>query len=124
MIVSQIKFAPLTWMTGCLSLGLLLLGLTLAPALAWGEPAMVALTANQLFDLHCAGCHPHGGNIIRRGKTLKAKALQRNELSSVEAIAELIAQGKGNMTAYGDRLTADEIQQLANYVKHQADRGW
>ena len=47
----------------------LLLGLSL-PQPAWADGA-------QLFELHCAGCHLNGGNIIRRGKTLKLAALER-----------------------------------------------
>ena len=31
----------------------------------------------ELFQQHCAACHRNGGNIIRRGKTLKLKALER-----------------------------------------------
>lgn len=78
----------------------------------------------QLFELHCAGCHPGGGNIIRRNKTLKLKALQRNQMDSVAAIADIITNGKANMSAYGDRFTEAEIQQLAAYVLEQAERHW
>lgn len=78
----------------------------------------------QLFEVHCAGCHINGGNIVRRGKTLKLKALQRNGVDSLEAIAQLVAQGKGNMSAYADRLTAPEIQAVSAYVLQQAETNW
>lgn len=58
---------------------------------------------DQLFDLHCAGCHAHGGNIVRRGKNLKLRTLQRYQIDSVAAIADLITHGKNNMSAFGDR---------------------
>lgn len=77
-----------------------------------------------LFELHCAGCHAQGGNIVRRGKNLKLKALQQYDMSSPEAIVQLVAQGKGNMSAYQDRLNPEEIQAVANYVLEQANRGW
>lgn len=78
----------------------------------------------QIFEVHCAGCHGNGGNIVRRGKTLKLKALQRNGVDSIEAIAQLVAQGKGNMSAYEDRLTPAEIQAVSAYVLQQAEANW
>lgn len=78
----------------------------------------------QIFELHCAGCHAQGGNIVRRGKNLKLKALQRYEMDSTAAIAQIVAQGKGNMSAYQDRLTSAEIQAVVDYVLEQANQGW
>lgn len=78
----------------------------------------------RLFEIHCAGCHINGGNIVRRGKTLKLKALQRNQVDSEDAIAHLVTQGKGNMPAYTDRLSQVEIQAVAAYVLEQAQAGW
>ncbi len=57
------------------------------------------LKTAKLFEVHCAGCHPNGGNIIRRGKTLKQKALQRNKMDSLTAINDIITNGKNNMSA-------------------------
>ena len=87
------------------------------------QPALAADGA-QLFEQHCVGCHPGGGNIIRRGKTLQAKALAKNGYAEVEAIATIIRNGKGNMSAFRDRLDSLEIDTLAVYVREQADRGW
>jgi cytochrome c6 len=77
-----------------------------------------------LFETNCAGCHLHGGNIIRRGKTLKLNALVKNGYDTTETIAELITHGKGNMSAYQERLSATEIQSLAAYVLEQAQQNW
>ena len=89
-------------------------------ATAWAETAL----PGELFEVHCAGCHPNGANIIRRGKNLKQKALKRYGYESVDAIATLITNGKGLMSAYGDRLSEDEIASLANYVLEQAAIDW
>ncbi len=78
----------------------------------------------QLFEVHCVGCHPNGGNIIRRGKNLTARALKRYGYDDVNAVADIINHGKGVMSAYGDRLMTDEIQSLAAYVLEQAKAGW
>ncbi|MEL7227394.1 MAG: c-type cytochrome [Cyanobacteria bacterium J06576_12] len=87
-------------------------------SVAWAE------TAPELFEVNCAGCHPNGANIIRRGKSLKQKALNRHGYTSVGAIATLITNGKGLMSAYGDRLSEDDITTLANYVLDQAAINW
>jgi cytochrome c6 len=91
-----------------------------SPALAASSPDEGA----QIFELHCAGCHIHGGNIVRRNKTLKLKALQRNSMDTLAAISEIVTNGRGNMSAYKDRLTDDEIQTVAAYVLEQAEQGW
>nr|WP_137986422.1 c-type cytochrome [Tolypothrix bouteillei] len=88
--------------------------------------AIAAETANgaKIFDVHCAGCHINGSNIIRRGKNLKLKALKKNGMDSVDAIASIVTNGKNNMSAYKDRLTPEEIQEVSSYVLEQAEKGW
>ncbi|NDJ19214.1 c-type cytochrome [Myxacorys almedinensis] len=86
----------------------------------WAETARGA----PLFDLHCAGCHANGGNIVRRGKTLKLKALEKNGYGTEAAIAEIVTHGKGNMSAYQERLTPEQIQTVSAYVLEQAHLGW
>ena len=78
----------------------------------------------QVFQVHCAGCHPQGGNIVRRGKTLQWQALQRNHVDTLAAIVDLVTHGQANMSAYGDRLTPDEIRNVSSYVLQQAQTGW
>jgi cytochrome c6 len=80
--------------------------------------------AAALFELQCSGCHINGGNIIRRGKNLKLKALQANHVDSQAAISAMITKGKGIMSAYSDRLSPAEIELLASYVLEQANAGW
>ena len=94
----------------------LLLGLSL-PQPAWADGA-------QLFELHCAGCHLNGGNIIRRGKTLKLAALERQGVASKEAIAAIAAQGQGQMSGYAEALGDAGIQQVAEWVWQQSLAGW
>jgi cytochrome c6 len=100
--------------------------LLIAFTFAFNSPALAEDTANgaKIFSVQCAGCHDNGGNIVRRGKTLKLKALKRNQMDSQDAIATLVTNGKNNMSAYKDRLTAQEIQDVAAYVLEQAKQGW
>ncbi|MFN6561027.1 MAG: cytochrome c6 PetJ [Nostoc sp. ChiSLP01] len=88
--------------------------------------ANAADTANgeQIFSVHCAGCHINGGNIVRRGKNLKKQALKKYGMDSIEAVTSIVTNGKNNMSAYKDRLTEQQIQDVAVYVIEQAEKGW
>ena len=89
------------------------------PALA-GETSAGA----QVFAQNCASCHANGGNIIRRGKNLKKRALKRHKKDSIEAISALVKQGKYAMPAYVDRLSETEIEAVAAYVLERAENNW
>jgi cytochrome c6 len=88
------------------------------------KPAIASPDGAVIFENNCAGCHVNGGNIMRRGKNLKLKALQKNGVDSVEAIAQLVTHGKGLMSAYGDRLSVEEIAEVSKYVTEQAKQDW
>jgi cytochrome c6 len=78
----------------------------------------------KIFNTNCAGCHVNGGNIIRRNKNLKLKALQKNKMDSLVAIQEIVTNGKNNMSAYRDRLSQEEIEVVSTYVLEQAKNNW
>lgn len=86
--------------------------------------ALDTINGAKIFNVHCAGCHINGGNIVRRGKNLKKNALKKYGMDSLEAITAIVTNGKSNMSAYKDRLTEEEIQNLAAYVLEQAEKGW
>ena len=108
------------WMAR-LAIALLFVSITLP---VWADSLTASAQPAALFEVHCAGCHLNGGNIIRRSKNLKLKALMQNKVDTVGAIATLITNGKNNMSAYRDKLSVSEIQALANYVLAQAQKGW
>ncbi|MEL6552359.1 MAG: c-type cytochrome [Cyanobacteria bacterium J06621_11] len=108
---------------GCLTALLVMSAAT--PAIADANPNLSTdVNAEPLFELHCAGCHANGGNIIRRGKNLKKRAMDRNGYGEVEAITQIIMQGKGAMTAFADRLSEEEVSAIAQYVHEKAETGW
>ncbi|ARV61261.1 cytochrome C6 [Nostocales cyanobacterium HT-58-2] len=82
------------------------------------------VNGEKIFSFQCAGCHINGSNIVRRGKNLKLKALKKYHMDSIEAISSIVANGKSNMSAYKDRLTEQEIQDVSAYVLEQAEKGW
>ena len=99
----------------------------LRPAFALdpGNPDAARLEAGgRLFEAHCAGCHVQGGNIIRRGKTLKLAALERNAVANPAAIATIAAVGIGQMDGYGEALGDGGAEAVAAWVWQQAQDGW
>ena len=103
-------------------LGLMGLLLGPVPALAASSPELSAGAG--LFEQHCVGCHVHGGNIIRRGKTLRLAALERNGINGPERIAAIAAGGQGQMSAYGAVLGEGGPEAVALYVWQQAQLDW
>lgn len=88
-----------------------------------------ALAANiehgeQVFTANCSACHAGGNNVIMPEKTLKKEALQDNEMNSVSAITYQVTNGKNAMPAFGGRLTDGDIEDVANYVLSQSEKGW
>ena len=107
-----------------LSLWLWLSATPIAQAAETSVAEISLASGSTIFQAQCAACHQGGGNIIRRGKNLKLKTLERNHVETVEAIQALVTQGKGNMSAYGDRLSVEEITAVSEYVLAQAEAGW
>ncbi|MEH2147047.1 cytochrome c6 PetJ [Nostoc sp.] len=89
-------------------------------------PVSAADTVNgeQIFNVHCAGCHINGSNIIRRGKNLKKQALKKYGMDSIEAVTSIVTNGKNNMSAYKKRLNEQQIQDVAAYVLQQSEKDW
>ena len=77
-----------------------------------------------VFKANCAGCHANGGNIVRRGKNLKLKTLHKRKMDTEEAIASIVTNGKGIMSAYGDKLSPEEIANVSVYVLQRAEENW
>jgi len=78
----------------------------------------------EIFKANCAACHAGGGNIVRRGKNLKLKTLHKRKVDTEDAIATLVTNGKGIMSAYGDKLTSEEIANVSTYVLQRAEQNW
>jgi len=78
----------------------------------------------EIFKANCAACHAGGGNIVRRGKNLRLKTLHKRKVDTEDAIATLVTNGKGIMSAYGDKLTSEEIANVSAYVLQRAEENW
>ena len=110
-----IKFRLFCTMTVAITILALLIVAPIADAEESGE---------DLFFSHCAGCHINGGNIVRRGKTLKLSALKRNGLGSQEEIARVAREGIGSMSSYKDVLGEEGDLKVASWIWEQAQNAW
>jgi cytochrome c6 len=90
------------------------------------RPALAAETANgaKIFSGNCASCHMGGGNIIIANKTLKRPALEKYNMTSMEAIVYQVQNGKNAMPAFKGRLSNKEIEDVAAYILEKAEQGW
>lgn len=93
---------------------------------AFSSPALAADAAGgaKVFSANCASCHAGGKNLVKAEKSLKKDALEKYGLYSAEAIVAQVTKGKGAMPAFGARLKADQIENVAAYVLSQADKAW
>jgi len=89
----------------------------LAAALVFLAPAHARAAAAETFRARCASCHGKDG----KGKTKMGERFSVPNLTAIEApasaIEKTIANGKGKMMPYKDKLDPDEIQDLAAYIK-------
>lgn len=87
------------------------------------RPALAADGA-AVFTANCASCHQGGKNVVNPAKTLKKEDLSKYGKDSVEAIVTQVTKGAGAMPAFGGRLSAGDIEAVANYVLTQSEKGW
>jgi cytochrome c6 len=89
-------------------------------------PALAADLAHgaQVFDTNCAACHIGGGNVVNAAKTLKQADLETYDIASLDAIKTQVKTGKAAMPAFMGRLSEADIDDVANYVLSQAEKGW
>jgi mono/diheme cytochrome c family protein len=83
-------------------------------------PVIAAAPDPALFKAKCAMCHgADGSGQTPVGKTMKMKDLRSEEVQKLTDIelTKLISGGKGKMPAFGQKLTAPEIQSLIAYIR-------
>lgn len=84
-----------------------------AGAQSTDNPADVA-AGEAIYATSCAGCHAaDGSGVAGRGRPLTGIAAQGDRDAHIDAIAN----GKGSMPAFGEKLSSDEVGQVASYVR-------
>ena len=91
--------------------------LTLALLLGAGPAAARADDGGQMYGKKCLACHGlDGAGDKPLGKKVGAPDLRRSALSQAE-MERIIAEGKGRMLPYRDKLTPEQISAIAAHVK-------
>lgn len=68
----------------------------------------------------------HRGNVIpyARNRTLFKRDLARLQLDTPEKVLTVISNGKGAMPRYSDRLTDDDLADVAEFVWQMSEKDW
>lgn len=77
-----------------------------------------------VFLGNCAACHAGGNNSVQPELKLKKEALTTFGMYDVEKIKYQVTNGKNAMPAFGERLSSQDIEDVAKYVLGQAEAGW
>ncbi|WP_373695802.1 cytochrome c6 PetJ [Brunnivagina elsteri] len=94
------------------------------------NPALALDISNgaKIFTNNCASCHIGGGNILISGKSLRKEALSQYledyDTDSIQAISYQMTNGKNAMPAFKNKLSEQEILEVAAFVFQQAEQGW
>jgi len=75
----------------------------------------------QIFSQNCAACHSNGQNVVNPAKTLEIEDLEKYSMNTIDAITYQVKNGNvGGMPKFGERLSEEDIINVANYVLNQA----
>lgn len=73
-----------------------------------------------IYRQHCAKCHGNDGHAnTKEGRRTEADDLTEDRVKSMstEKMTRIIKNGKGDMPAFGKKLTAAQISSLVGYVR-------
>jgi len=73
----------------------------------------------KIFKKSCSVCHSLRPSQTNNGPSLSGVVRLHPSAKSQERVRRIIAEGKGNMPAFKDRLSPDEISALIAFLKQQ-----
>jgi cytochrome c6 len=82
-------------------------------AASLAAPALAA-DGSAVYQAKCAMCHGKDGKGTPVGQKMGAKDLAPQK--EQKAVAKVVTEGKGKMTAFKGKLSDDEIQAVSKYV--------
>jgi cytochrome c6 len=82
---------------------------------------LVAVTAlaggGDIFKAKCAACHPDGGNIMKKDKTLSRKDLEANKLKTAKDLVKYLRNPGPGMPKFDAKSLPDkDAKEVAEYV--------
>lgn len=83
--------------------------------------ALIAATAfadgGEIFKAKCAMCHPAGGNIMKKEKTLHKKDLEANNLKkAIDLVNYMRSPGPGMPKFNANSLSDKDAKEVAEYI--------
>lgn len=86
---------------------------------AYSQTANKANSAEADFKTNCSMCHGDDGSGTTLGKRMGAPDLRSKEVQDMPAAAleKIVSEGKGNMPAFGARLSNAQIHGLVEYIR-------
>lgn len=106
-----------------LALGLLV-AIGARPAMAAEEISDSIKNGVKIFSENCTTCHAQGKNTLVPERSLDKYTLQKFGMFDAEKIKYQVVNGKNAMPSQDERLTKQDISDVANYVLWQAEKGW
>jgi LPXTG-motif cell wall-anchored protein len=105
----------LVWISALIGIVVAFAAVSVASAQAAEDPAKVAAGEAVFTSAGCVGCHgADGAGVEGRGRPLIGIAAQQPD-RTVHITS--VTNGKGGMPAWGDQLSADEIDSAVAYVR-------
>ena len=79
------------------------------------QPAGEGLTANPVYEKNCAKCHGKTGE----GRHFGGPSLisEKTAAASADDLKSIIANGKGHMPKFGEKLKPEEIDALVQQIR-------
>ncbi len=74
-------------------------------------------SGEELFQIHCSGCHPNGGNVIYPQKSLDRMTLAANSITGPGGIVAVMRNPGRGMKRFDRRAVSDkDATAIARYV--------
>jgi len=81
------------------------------------EKKMAMISGEKEFKVHCAVCHPDGGNIIDQAKTLKQQDLKASGIITAADIVKFMRKPGPGMTKFDKKAVSDKkAAAIAEYI--------
>jgi cytochrome c6 len=75
------------------------------------------MSGKELFEKHCAMCHPGGDNVMNKSKTLHDEDLKKNGIETADDIVNLMRNpGPGMLKFDHEKISDDAAKKIAEYV--------
>jgi len=92
---------------------------TQAPPVPQASPAQQTRlrTGEALYKQYCSPCHPDGGNVSDRQRTLRGSALRKRNIATPEAIVNIMRHPISRMIRFDEATISDkDAQAIAEYI--------